>query len=315
MIPSDFSVEPASWVEDLGELRRIREQVFIIEQDVPAEAEWDDVDARSLHVLARDADGRPIGTGRLTPQHSIGRVAVLASWRGRGVGEALMRVLLESARERGIARVELHSQVHALAFYERLGFVASGEEYLECGIAHRTMAIDLPAPVRPSSVEPAVVDTDALLRVRNRDELIDAHRRLFAAARHDVAIVSHDLDPGVLDNSDVLDELRRIALSGRRARIRILVRQPATRAAALIALAQRLPSVIAIRSPVDDEDRALELGLVLNDGAGYLLRNDASRVDGHGALDAPARQRPLLRRFDEMWERAEPCAELRALSI
>lgn len=315
MSTGDFSVELANWPEHLAELREIRERVFIIEQQVPAEAEWDDVDARSLHVLARDGEGRAIGTGRLTPQQTIGRVAVIAAWRGRDVGLALMRVLLESARERGIGRVELHSQTHALPFYERLGFVATGDEYLECDIPHRTMAIDLPPPERPARNQTATIDTDTLLRVRNRDELIDAHRRLFAAARNDVAILSHDLDPGVLDSADVIAELRRIALSGRRARIRILVRQPSSRAAALITLAQRLTTAIQIRSPVDDEDRALDLGLVLTDAEGYLQRNDATRVDGHGALDAPARQRPLLRRFDELWERAEPCAELRVLSI
>ena len=77
----------------------------------------------------------------------------------------------------------------------------------------------------------------------------------------------------------------------------------------------KMPSTIAVRSPVEDEDRVLNLGLVLTDANGYLLRNDALRVDGHGSLDAAARQRPLLNRFDAMWERSEPWAGLRVLSI
>lgn len=315
MIDAPFTVSVADWANDLPDLREIREQVFIVEQNVPSVAEWDDIDEQSLHVIARDGEGRPIGTGRLNPQHTIGRVAVIAAWRGRGVGDALMQVLLSAARERGIQRVELHSQTHATGFYERLGFVAFGEEYLECEIAHRSMAIEVTTDVASAKNPHQPVDAPNILRVRTRDELVDAHRRLLAVARYEVAILSHDLDPGVLDAADVLAELRRVALSGRRARIRILVRQPSTRAAALIALAQRLPSTIAIRSPLEEEDRAINLGLVLTDANGYLQRNDALRVDGHGSLDAAARQRPLLTRFDAMWERAEPSVELRALSI
>lgn len=315
MTSPPFTVDLADWTEDLPDLREIREQVFIIEQNVPSIAEWDDIDAQSLHVMARDGEGRPIGTGRLNPRHTIGRVAVVSNWRGRGVGNAMMQALLGAARERGIPRVELHSQTHASGFYERLGFVAFGEEYLECDILHRSMAIELaPGSAAMQSIASGAV-MEGVLRVRSRAELIEAHFRLLADARHEVSILSHDLDPGVLDSADVLDEIRRIALSGRHARIRILVRQPSTRAAALIALAQRLPSTIAIRSPVEEEDRALNLGLVLTDANGYLQRNDATRVDGHGSLDSAARQRPLSTRFDAMWERAEPSVELRALSI
>ena len=317
MTSQSFTVELADWTEDLRDLREIREQVFIIEQNVPAVAEWDDIDAQSLHVIARDGEGRPIGTGRLSPQQTIGRVAVLAAWRGRGVGNALMQALLEAAHERGMARVELHSQSHAKQFYERLGFVAFGGEYLECLIRHQSMAIDLETDPKPAPAQTSGPTTEAatVLRVRSRVELIDAHCRLLADARRELSVLSHDLDPGVLDMPDVLAEIRRIALSGRGASVRILARAPSTRAATLIALAQRLPSTIAIRSPVEDEDRALNLGLVLTDANGYLLRNDALRVDGHGSLDAAARQRPLLTRFDAMWERSEPWAGLRVLSI
>lgn len=317
MTTPPFTVGVAEWSRDLPELREIREQVFIIEQNVPAVAEWDDVDAQSLHVMARDGEGRPIGTGRLSPQQTIGRVAVIAAWRGRGVGNALMQALLAAARERGMARVELHSQAHAKHFYERLGFVAFGGEYLECFIRHQSMAINLDVNSKPAAAQPSgpTPEAAAILRVRSRVELIDAHCRLLARTRREVAVLSHDLDPGVLDMPDVLAEIRRIALSGRGASVRILARVPSTRAAALIALAQRLPSTIAIRTPVEDEDRVLNLGLVLTDANGYLLRNDALRVDGHGSLDAAARQRPLLNRFDAMWERSEPWAGLRVLSI
>ncbi|MBN8482266.1 MAG: GNAT family N-acetyltransferase, partial [Xanthomonadales bacterium] len=160
MIPDDFRVEPASWSADFADLRAVRTEVFVVEQAVPEDEEWDEHDARSYHVIARDPHGRPIGTGRLTPMDTIGRMAVLRDWRGRGVGEAILRTLLERARERHLPAVELHAQVHAIPFYARAGFSAYGDEYDECGIAHRTMRLELAAPAaRGPTVAPAPADS------------------------------------------------------------------------------------------------------------------------------------------------------------
>ena len=95
MINADFTVEPANWTADSAELRRVRHAVFVIEQAVPEDEEWDELDAVSQHVIARDPAGQPIGTGRLTPKGTIGRMAVVLDWRGRGVGDSILRVLLE----------------------------------------------------------------------------------------------------------------------------------------------------------------------------------------------------------------------------
>ena len=98
MIREDFRVEPADWTADHAELRTVRDAVFVDEQKVPIEDEIDAFDPISRHVLARDAEDRPIGTGRLSPQRLIGRMAVLREWRRRGVGEALLKSLLDEAR-------------------------------------------------------------------------------------------------------------------------------------------------------------------------------------------------------------------------
>ena len=135
-----FAVRVTDWPRDAAKLRAVREAVFIVEQRIPEDLEWDGDDPTSMHVLAEDAAGRPIGCARLLPDGHIGRVAVLREWRGRGVGDALMRSLLDVARARGQRRVVLHSQVHACAFYRRLGFVAEGGVYDEAGIPHQTMA-------------------------------------------------------------------------------------------------------------------------------------------------------------------------------
>ena len=138
-----FSVTRAKWPDDAAALREVRTAVFIVEQGVSPEMEWDGLDERCEHVLARSENGNAIGTGRLLPDCKIGRMAVVRSVRGQGVGAAIMRALLAMARVRGDAEVELSAQTHALGFYEKFGFVAFGDEYLDVGIPHRSMRLRL----------------------------------------------------------------------------------------------------------------------------------------------------------------------------
>ena len=134
-----FRVRLADWARDVEALRRIRHAVFVVEQQVPADLEWDGIDGDCRHALAEDAAGRPIGCGRLLADGHVGRMAVLAPWRGRGVGAALLDQLIEEARRAGQRRVVLNAQTRALGFYARHGFVPFGEEFVEAGIAHRAM--------------------------------------------------------------------------------------------------------------------------------------------------------------------------------
>jgi predicted GNAT family N-acyltransferase len=136
---------------DMPAVRAVRLEVFVEEQQVPVELEYDELDATSVHVLARAEDGTPLGTGRLIhgPQALaatgregrvlLGRLAVRQPARGTGLGAALVRVIEAQGREHGGVELELHAQVQALGFYERLGYVAFGEEYPDAGIPHRSM--------------------------------------------------------------------------------------------------------------------------------------------------------------------------------
>jgi predicted GNAT family N-acyltransferase len=137
--PRAYAIEPAEWAAAGEALRAVRRRVFVEEQKVPEELEWDDEDASSRHVMAVAAGGMPVGTGRLLRDGHIGRMAVLKEWRGRGVGSALMHCLLRLAGEAGHAVVRLHAQIHAVGFYEKHGFVAEGEEFMEAGIPHVVM--------------------------------------------------------------------------------------------------------------------------------------------------------------------------------
>ncbi|SDI16199.1 GNAT family N-acetyltransferase [Pseudomonas panipatensis] len=131
-------VRLADWQKDNADLRRIREAVFIAEQAVPPELEWDAEDAEAIHFLAFEGD-YAIGTVRLLPDGHIGRVSVLKDWRGLKVGDQLMRAAIEEAERRNLKRQLLTAQVYAIPFYERLGFKVASGEFLEAGLAHVDM--------------------------------------------------------------------------------------------------------------------------------------------------------------------------------
>ena len=124
--------------QDLPAVYALRHEVFVVGQGVPEELERDDLDALSDHAVAI-LDGTLVGTGRLLPDATIGRMAVAESARGTGIGAAVLVRLEQRARERGLPSVELHAQVHAQGFYGRAGYLPVGEVYLEAGIEHRTM--------------------------------------------------------------------------------------------------------------------------------------------------------------------------------
>ena len=127
------------WTSDERKLRRLRHAVFVLEQGVPEEIEWDGIDKDCSHVIAEDSSGNAIGCGRLLPDGHIGRMSVLSEWRGRGVGTALLGRLIVLATERGYRRVVANAQEHACSFYERHGFTAVGVPFSEAGIVHRAM--------------------------------------------------------------------------------------------------------------------------------------------------------------------------------
>lgn len=137
-----FRVLTGTWREHEAALRRVRHAVFVVEQAVPESLEWDAHDEASLHALALAADG-VIGCARLLPDGHVGRVAVLAPWRRRGVGTALVHAMIDAARRRGDREVVLNAQVSAMPFYLRHGFVAEGDVFDEAGIAHRAMRLRL----------------------------------------------------------------------------------------------------------------------------------------------------------------------------
>lgn len=136
-------VKLVDWVDAEPLIRPVRETVFIHEQAVPEELEWDGLDPQCAHVLAWNDQGDAIGTARMQANGTIGRMAVLKDWRGRGAGRALLEALLDCAVRQGLTRVTLSAQTHAIGFYERAGFHVVGELFIDAGIPHRKMVKEL----------------------------------------------------------------------------------------------------------------------------------------------------------------------------
>jgi predicted GNAT family N-acyltransferase len=134
------------WQEASEEAYLIRQKVFIQEQGVPEEMELDELDSSARHALAYESK-LCVGTGRLVHLDSrhaqIGRMAVLSTFRNRGIGKAILSHLIALAKAERVFTLMLHSQVSAIPFYAKLGFIAQGPTYDEAGIPHRNMILSL----------------------------------------------------------------------------------------------------------------------------------------------------------------------------
>ncbi|MCU4406066.1 GNAT family N-acetyltransferase [Acinetobacter junii] len=135
-----FRVQSGHWDKLEQDAKFIRKQVFIIEQNIPEEEEWDDQDMISDHFVVYDQD-QPIATARLLQNNSVGRVAVLKAYRGQGIGRMIMLEIIRQAHQQDRKFLHLSSQVHAISFYEKLGFSIQGDAYDECGIPHIKMQL------------------------------------------------------------------------------------------------------------------------------------------------------------------------------
>ena len=140
---SPFTVHLVSWHDGEPLLRTIREKVFILEQGVPPELEWDGLDEICHHALVLSANGEAIGCGRITPHGHIGRVAVLPEWRRKSIGSAILELLVDYARAQQYEVVELNAQVQAIPLYQKFGFEAEGDEFMDANIPHRKMILHL----------------------------------------------------------------------------------------------------------------------------------------------------------------------------
>lgn len=315
----DFRVEPADYHADFKDLRAVREPVFVVEQNVPLELEWDELDPRCHHVIARDAEHKPIGTGRLTPERKIGRLAVLREWRGKGVGDALLQALIDQARRFAWPEVSLHAQVDAVGFYRKWGFEEYGEQFDEAGIRHQSMKLSLP-PLDGAS-HPGIPARGPSVRAMDFDNLqmaMAATVQLVDQARRHLWVYSRGLEHTLYAQPAVVDAFKRFGTSRRGGVAKILVQDPLLVRAEphlLLALGHRLPTALEFRTPIDPEDLQYPSAFIANDRDGYLFRVLDRRFEGDWSPALPSRNRQLTEGFERVWQRCRPCNEFRALGI
>jgi predicted GNAT family N-acyltransferase len=303
---TDFSIRAVRWDEHSAPLSAIRRDVFIDEQNVPEDMEWDGEDRFAQHWLAL-ADHQAVGTVRLLRNGHVGRMAVLQPWRHRGVGSALLKAVIAEAFAQNLRELFQHAQTHALDFYARHGFVAEGPEFMDAGIPHRTMrlAIRTHRTLGQDAGRFAVTSpNDVALDLANQAQ---RHLRIFSSA----------LDPAIYDRAEMADALSRLVRNYRAADIRILIvdsSRLAQTSHALVSLAKRLSSAIRIRR-LDMPDGSLAENYLVADGCGLLCQS----LRDPDLAWADYNNRPLAndyaQQFDELWNHAHDDPNLRNLHL
>ena len=312
-------LEPASYAVDFEDIRYVRNLVFVIEQQIPLEVEFDELDPDCHHFLVRDGDYRPIAICRLSPEGKVGRMAVLREWRGQGVGESLLRATIDKARNLGLTSITASAQLTALGFYQKFGFAAEGEVFTEAGIPHQAIRLMLqPREQTVRSIPQTREVSVEAARLETVESTLAATRQLVMAARRQIYIYSRDLDYVVYGQKDLVEALKQFALSNRNASVQIIVQDPTSlrnQVHPVVELAQRLPSYFLIRVPDEAEDLQYASAFVINDSDGYLFRLLGNRYEGYWSPNLPARHRPLREEFERVWQRSSACAEFRVLGL
>jgi predicted GNAT family N-acyltransferase len=303
---TELTIREASWPEDADALRGLRSAVFIMEQGVPREIEWDGQDEQARHVIA-EINGSAVGCGRLLSDGRIGRLAVLSRYRGRHIGAGLLDLLITLARRRADPGIYLHAQADAVDFYQRAGFEVRGEPFIEAGIQHLDMYQELDYR-----------DYDEpLLRLRYPQpfaQLAVAQARL---ARRELRILSPRLDGRVFDREEFEDAVRALLRQGRMCRLQILVqdaRSMVQRGHRLLKLARRLPSSVELRRLKEHPDWDGDT-LLIRDRDSLLALPGSERDPGFYRPGDRARCASAIARFEELWRAGEVDPEFRALSL
>jgi len=293
--PAPFLLEHSEGGTRAADLLALRAEVFSGSGFSAEQREWDALDALSLHVLARDHDGRPLGAGRLSPDQRVARFGVLPAWRGQGVGQALLDALLEGARQRQWPQLRVRVPAAATTFFGRAGFLPMADS------AELQRRLD--GPMAVEDLAAAALATTALI----------------TQSRRELRLYSRALDAGLLDSTPVQAALRRFATLRHDKQMRVLLQEahsPQLLDSPLLRMAQRLPTVFQFRAVSDPVDSSYPSAYLIGDTQGYYFRSTGNRYDdGETWLDGAARARQLRMHFEQIWERSRPWSEHRALGL
>lgn len=323
----DVHILPVDWMTHKEALQAIRGAVFIEEQGVPKEIEWDGEDDVSHHFMAINEAGQRVGCGRLLPNGRIGRMAVLPEYRGQGIGRQILDAAVARASELGFRRVTLHAQLAVVDFYRKAGFLPEGNEFSEAGIQHQAMALELPIPFEAQTDVPRVeirqealppeADAAEFRQFDGETESLQGLLDFLKSPSRTVRLYSQELDHSLFDRADVTDALSAFVRHGPPARLQILIHSSSSivsRGHQLLQLARRLDSKIEIRK-VPGELATDRSSFVLADERGYFLLPDHREYQAMSNAFDPVQAARLAERFDYLWDRSEADPDLRTLRI
>ena len=308
-------------------LRDIRTRVFVEEQGVPEDIEWDGEDDVCQHFLAINEAGQRVGCGRLMPTGQIGRMAVLKNERGKGIGRLILDAAVDAGKTEGFRRLFLHAQTNAVPFYRKAGFLPEGEEFMEAGIPHLGMAMELPIPFEPpedvpkpkirEEAVPAAAELAELKQFDGEGECVQGLLEALTWPQRTVRLYSQTLDHLLFDREDVAEALSAFVRRGPPARLLVLIHSSSSivsRGHRLIELARRLDSKIEIRK-VPSELAVDRHSCAIADERGYFVLPDhetyQALINGYDPVQAAR----LAERFDYLWEHSAADPELRVLRI
>lgn len=320
----DIRFRKYSWQLAPASIRDIRERVFIREQKVPPELEWDQTDEIADHYLAVLPDNTPAGVARLfsTLEETghIGRMAILPEHRGSGIGEALLRHLIQESAGR-FSELRLSAQEHAIPFYQRSGFHVCSDVYDDAGIPHydmRCLAPGLTAQALATVDHPMIVgiDRDSWL-FESEDRLValmdsvvgQAGQRFWLYDR----LLSHDL----YDRPRFRELISTLARRHRLSEVRLLIHNDkplVKRRHRLVELMRRLPSRMELRL-VNTDYPVADQPFALVDREGVVYRHDFDKPEGFAKFADGGRVKLLSEDFQRMWDAARPSVELRELPL
>jgi predicted GNAT family N-acyltransferase len=314
-----IDIEQTSWAASSAELSQLRHEVFVDEQGVSEQEEFDGEDDRATHWIAYGGGGKVLGCARLCDD-KVGRMAVRESERSKGVGSALMRNIIRYASANEMESLQLNAQSHAVPFYEGMYFEADGEEFTEAGLPHMHMVLTLKRFLDPK-VTPPLPDIAAEDRERLPLDALSLFREqalvLVSKAHRQIRIFSKQLDPGIYGSEDFYRALFDFGRSHPYAEIHVLVRnvQPLVQNGhRLLHLSHHLPSRVQIRR-LDREIGTMHTEFMVIDQSGVLYNQSADQYAGYAVYHSPLKAMELIHDFDDMWEHSDPDPELRRLPI
>lgn len=331
---SDVVVTTVDWQAGKA-LRDIRQRVFIDEQQVPEDLEWDAQDEGATHFLLLRA-GHPVGTGRLLKDGHIGRIAILPQHRGLGLGERLMRAIMAHAIDKGMHTLLLSAQTHAVPFYQRLGFEVCSDIYLDAGIEHQDMRwsddtqksdhlphIEFVSPGRftihnPDEEPPAKPDYSdpdmiPITEQNAQEQLIE----LLDGCLQSVRIFAPEQALWLFNRQAILQACERLIARNPKARIQVLLQEVSNdflSGHTLLSLARRFPSLCQVRKQHPDLPRQ-SYAQAMIDQQGFLMLPVARQREGFVRQTSRDQVKRWSDTFDERWNSSQTDPAIRSFLL